>query len=258
VIPAEIRSQLEEVVAGLRSALGGDLVGVYLHGSMALGCFGPHSDIDVVAVSARKLGPERKHAFVQMLLEVSNAPRPVELDVILASTLRRWRHPAPFEFHYSESLRVRFEAGELEPWEDSVNRDLAAHAAFIREAGVAMVGPPPSEVFPEIPEDDFCDALLYDVDWWRDHLCELEEIPGGVRNAVLSLARIWATLATGDQHSKATGVEWTLPRLPAELGPVLEHAYAAYLGTAEERWNDAPVADYVSVLAGEIDALTQR
>jgi predicted nucleotidyltransferase len=258
VIPAEMRSQLGEVLAGLRSELGGDLVGVYLHGSVVLGCFGPHSDIDVMAVSVRKLGRDRKHALVQMLLEVSNAPRPVELDVILASTLRRWRHPAPFEFHYSESLRGRFEAGELEPWEHGVNRDLAAHAAVIREAGVAVVGPPPSEVFPEIPEADFCDALRYDVEWWRGHLAELEEIPGGVRNAVLSLARIWATLSTGDQHSKATGVEWTLPQLPAELRLVLEHAYAVYLGTAEERWSDLPVADYVSAVAGEIDVLTQR
>jgi Aminoglycoside adenylyltransferase, C-terminal domain len=212
--------------------------------------------VDVLGVSTRPLPRARKRELLDMLLDVSGSPRQVELDLVLVSTLRAWQHPAPFEFHYSESLRERFEAGEVEPWEVNTNRDLAAHVAVTREAGVALVGPPPEDLFPEIPSDDFRDALLYDVEWWREHVFELEAIPGGVRNAVLSLARIWASLATGTQHSKATGVEWALPRLPADLPPVLEHARNLYTGHEDvEGWPELPVAAYIATVAAEIGAI---
>jgi streptomycin 3"-adenylyltransferase len=229
---------------------------VYLHGSAVLGCFGPLSDVDLVAVAAHRLGRGQKRQLADILLDISGSPRPVELDLVLLSALRDWRHPAPFEFHYAESLRDRFRSGEHEPWESSTNRDLAAHVVVVRNAGVAIVGPPPGELFPDIPADDFRDALLYDVTWWREHVDELELIPGGIRNAVLSLARIWATLATGRQHSKATGTDWALPRLTAELRPVLERGRDLYIGKeGVERWAYLPVATYIESVAAEIDHL---
>lgn len=250
-----IPEQAEAVADGLRRLLGDDLVGVYLHGSAVLGCFGPLSDVDVLAVAAQPLGRPRKRRLVDMLLDVSGSPRPVELDLVLLSTLREWRHPAPFELHYAESLRHRFEAGELEPWGGDTNRDLAAHVAVSRAAGIALVGPPPAELLPEVPEKDFRDALLWDVEWWRDHAAELATIPGGIRNAVLSLARIWATFTTGATYSKATGAEWALTRLPEELRPVLRHALELYRGDAEEHWDGLPLDDYMAAISAEIDRL---
>jgi predicted nucleotidyltransferase len=253
VIPREA----ELVADRLEQLLGDDLVGVYLHGSAVLGCFGSLSDVDVIAVAAQPLVHEKKRALLTVLLDLSGPQRSVELDVVLVSTFREWRHPAPFEFHYSESLRGRFESGELEPWESRTNRDLAAHVVVTREDGVALVGPPPAEVFPRIPNEDFRDALLYDVEWWRAHVGELATIPGGVRNAVLSLARIWATVATGATHSKATGFDWALARLPAELRPVLEHGRNLYVGVEDqERWQELPVAAYIAAVADEIEAVT--
>lgn len=248
-----IPRQAEAVDAELQRLLGDSVVGVYLHGSAVLGCFGPLSDVDVLAVAARPLEPGEKRSLAGTLLEISGSPRPVELDVVLRSALREWRHPSCFELHFSESLRPRFEAGELEPW-GPTNRDLAAHVVVTRETGVALAGPPPEELFPAIPEEDFRDALLFDVEWWRQHTTELAAIPGGHRNAVLSLARIWATLSTGSQHSKATGVEWALPLLQPELKPVLSHARDLYSGAArEERWQELPVAAYIATLADAID-----
>ena len=75
---------------------------------------------------------------------------------------------------------------------------------------------------------------------------------------MLSIARIWATLATGTPQSKASGAEWALPRLPAELRSTLEHGLDVYTGATEERWSDLPVARVHRLRCLEIDALTQR
>ena len=206
------------MVEELQRALGDDLVGVYLHGSAVLGCFGPQSDIDLVAVS-HAVRAEQRRRLVDALLEIS-APyepagplRPVELDLVLASAIDPWHYPTPFDFHYGESHRSRFEAGELELWERRESRDLAAHVTVLRHAGRPFVGPPVEQVFPEVPWADYVDALTHDLDWCRERWAERP------RYGVLSIARIWATLATGVPQSKATGAEWALPRLPDELHP---------------------------------------
>ena len=49
------RRQVDEILASLRSVLGEDLVGAYLHGSAALGRLRQQSDIDVLAVAARTM-----------------------------------------------------------------------------------------------------------------------------------------------------------------------------------------------------------
>jgi hypothetical protein len=83
--------------------LGDDLVGVYLHGSGATGCFNPdRSDIDLLVVSRQTLAPEQRRAVAELLLACSGAPYPVELTLLTIEQLRPWRHPTPFGFHYSE------------------------------------------------------------------------------------------------------------------------------------------------------------
>ena len=260
MIPESARGQLEDIVSGLAQILEDALLAVYLHGSAVLDCFGPRSDIDLLAVVQAPVPLEAKRSLVTLVLaesgpyEGTGGRWPVELDVVPVAALRRWRHPAPFEFHYGEYLRPRFEAGELEPWESPENRDLAAHVRVARHSGVALVGPPPEDLLPEVPEADFRDALLYDLEWGREHLRELGGIPGGIRNLVLGLARVWSTLATGEPQSKVSGAAWALPRLRAELRPVLEHARDLYVGALEdERWGTLPVADYNEAVADAVD-----
>ena len=254
MIPTEIRPQADAVVDELRRALGDDLIGVYLHGSAVLGCFGPGSDIDLVVVSRHPVGAEQRHHLVSALPEISapyepaGAPRPVELDLVLAAAISPWRYPVSLDFHYSEEFRARFRAGEIEAWEGLESRNLATHVTVLHDAAIALVGPPVEQLFPEVPWADYVDALTHDLDLCRTRFAERP------RYGVLSIARNWATVATGVPHSKATGAEWTLPRLPAELQRVLEHGLNVYTTGAEERWNRLPVADYIAFVADEVEA----
>lgn len=167
----------------------------------------------------------------------------LELDVVVGPALQPWRYPPPFDFHYSESWRDAFLQGDVEPWRRRENPDLAAHIWIARRVGVALSGPPPTEALPEVPSSSYRAALLDDVDW------ALEHREGKESYAVLDLARVWATLATFDVHSKVSGVD----AAATAARPVLEHGLAVYRGEEQDqRWQGLPVEDYVAYVVEQI------
>lgn len=226
--PAELHDQVRALQTGVTDIVGSSLLGIYLHGSLALGCFNPaRSDIDLLAVVSRPLELEEKLALTDVLLHVSAAPYGIELHVLSDDQLRNWRHPSPFELHYGESHRepLAFEPVAVLERMDPTDPDLAAHVKVAHAAGIALVGPPASDVFPEIPWHDYADALRRDLEWTRTARSALY--------GVLSPCRVWASLESGEVHSKASGAEWALTRLPAELRPQVELALASYCGAGE-------------------------
>jgi len=204
--------QLDVLAAGLQQIFGDRLIGVYVHGSFALGCFNPRrSDLDVIAIARGAPTPAEYSRLVGLLIGVTDHPRPLEFHLLLPEDLAPWRHPCPFELHYHDRV---IERGE--------DRDLAAHITVARRAGIALVGPPAPQVFPEVPWADFEDALRHDLAWTRENARELYR--------ALSPLRVWAALETKAPHSKASAAAWAIPRLPAAVRPVAERALAAYEG----------------------------
>ena len=78
----------------------------------------------------------------------------------------------------------------------------------------------------------------------------LADLDDDTRNVVLTLARIWTTVATGMIRSKADAADWALERLPKDHRAVLARARAIYVGDHLEEWDDlapavGPYARYV-------------
>jgi predicted nucleotidyltransferase len=227
--PAAVRAQLDRLTRELQETLRDALFGAYVHGSLALGCFNAAtSDIDVLGVTERSLTEDEKLALVDVFLRISLDPNAIEADVVSLAELRNWRHPSPFELHYSEWRRGRWTADPRATLASfpTGNADLATHVAVARTAGIRLVGPPPEDVFPSVPDADFRDSLLRDLEWSRD-------TQAGAVYGILSPCRIWAALETGELHSKVSGARWALPRLPAELRPMVRRALASYTGAGE-------------------------
>lgn len=225
--PAELRDQVRALQTGMTDVLGTSLVGMYVHGSLALGCFNARSDVDLIAAVSRPLGLEEKLALTDVLLHVSAAPYAIELHVLTTDQLHSWRHPSGFELHFGETHRESLAVepvAELERMSPT-DPDLAAHVKVARAAGIALAGLPPHEAFPEIPWEDYADALRRDLEWTRTSRSALY--------GILSPCRVWASLETGEVHSKASGAEWALPRLPADLRPHVQRALASYVGAGE-------------------------
>ena len=230
-------TQITTIVAGIRDVLGDDLVGAYLHGSAVLGGFRPDSDIDLLVVSKRRTTVEEKRHLVDFLLSVSGAKaaapgRPVELDVVVESEIRPWRYPPPFDFHYSELWRERFESGDLEPWTASTNPDLASAITMALLGDEPLAGPPAAQVFDPVPRSDYVEAILRDIETVDEFL------PWDTRNVVLTLPRIWSAVATDAVYSKEEAALWALLRLPAEHRLVLDLALAGYRGELDDSWDE--------------------
>jgi hypothetical protein len=66
----------------------------------------------------------------------------------------------------------------------------------------------------------------------------LGDLEDDTRNVLLTLARMWSTLATGEIRSKDAAVDWALPLLPDAHRELLELARDAYLGTAADAWKE--------------------
>jgi streptomycin 3"-adenylyltransferase len=240
-----IPGQAREVAEELAVYLGDNLVGVYLHGSFALGCGNlAVSDIDLLVVTRRRLELEERVLFAVLptgRYDEPGWPRPLELSVVTLEQLHPWRHPTPYDLHLAPR-------GIVAP---GVDADLAAHITVTRRAGVALVGPPPPDVFPEVPRADYEDSLL------RDFRSSLEADTEDRRYAILSTARIWAQLAEPDElHTKESGAIWALARLPPDLRRPLELALASYRtdGRDVDVTNDELRA-YLDAVAAEVRRL---
>ena len=236
----EARGHLDDLVRGVRDVLGDGLVGVYLHGSLALGCFNPAlSDIDVLVVTLRPLTSTEREALAPLLA----AGGRIDISFLPEPSLRRWRHPAPYDLHFA------WKGGRLlGPGED---HDLAAHVTVARHGGVALLGPPPVDVFPEVPWEDYEDSLRRDLESCGEH--------GGGIYAVLSPARIWATLTERVVHSKASGAAWALERAPQEFQPLLSQALETYrIGTSDQLFERHEVRPFVDFVIAQVTPSRSR
>jgi len=75
-------------------------------------------------------------------------------------------------------------------------------------------GPPTQQMSSPVPWADYVYSILADFDECDSRLTQTY--------AVLSVARVWVTLATGQGHSKESGTNWVLERVPSHLHTILE------------------------------------
>lgn len=251
---------LDEVVKLVRNVLGSDVIGAYLFGSAVLGGLRHESDLDILAVSKRPTTPQEKRRLIQSLLSISGQATPqgrlrrVELTIVVESDVKPWRYPPRMDFQYGDWWRTEFESGEVEPWKSAVNPDLSVLITMTMLSGKTVFGPTPAEVFDPIPQDDLIRAMIDGISGLRD------DVDSDTRNVLLTLARIWSTVATGIIRSKDAAADWALGRLPEAHRPVLARACAIYLGDDSERWDDLkdrlhPFADFI---IGEIHESLHR
>jgi predicted nucleotidyltransferase len=105
-ISAPARTQLQTLCERLQTLLGEELVGIYLHGSLAMQCFHPsHSDLDPLVVNQQRMSVDTNYHLMHLLLRLSNAPYPIEISFLILSEIHPFEHPLPFNLHYSEMWR---------------------------------------------------------------------------------------------------------------------------------------------------------
>ncbi|MER5402136.1 aminoglycoside adenylyltransferase family protein [Streptomyces sp. NPDC002599] len=251
-------NQVQQIVELVEGVLGQDVLGTYLHGSCVLGGLRPASDVDVLVISRRRMDEQDRRTLLGGLLRISgsrNKARPVELTVVVQSEVRPWRYPPTADFLYGEWLRAEYEAGQVPQPEPMP--DLALLITMTLTGDHPLVGPRPAQVLDPVPRVDLVRASVAGITGL------LDDLHSDTRNVLLTFARIWTTLATGQIKSKDAAAGWALAQLPPEHRPVLEHARELYLNWpySEESWSDAlqaQVRPHVDRVLAEIDQLRNR
>jgi streptomycin 3"-adenylyltransferase len=251
-------NQVQEIVGLVGGVLGQDVIGTYLHGSAVLGGLRPASDVDVLVVSRRRMDEQDRRTLCGGLLRISgsgNKVRPVELTVVVQSEVRPWRYPPTGDFLYGEWLRAEYEAGKVPQPEPMP--DLALLITMTLTGDHPLTGPRPAQVLDPVPQADLIRASVAGIP------SLLDDLHSDTRNVLLTFARIWTTLATGQIKSKDAAADWTLAQLPPEHRAALGYARQLYLNFpySEERWSDelqAQVRPHVDRVLAEIDRLRTR
>ena len=146
--------------------------------------------------------------------------------------VRPWRYPPRMELQYGEWLRDALLAGVIEP-EPAENPDLGVLITMVRQSGQALIGPTATGVLDAVPNADLDRAM---VDGVPPLMADLAD---DTRNVLLTLARIWATLVTGEIRSKDEAASWAMSRLPDAFRPTLARARDLYLtGGYGDPWDD--------------------
>jgi predicted nucleotidyltransferase len=234
--PPAVRAQVETFACGIEGLLGEDLVGLYLHGSLAMGCFNPdRSDIDLLGVTRNPMPIAARRALAEFVLRSSLVPRPIEISFLCQGDLVPWRHPTPFEFHYSETWRERIgkelENGAWQRWDENkaCDDDLAAHLTIARHRGVCLSGAPIEQALPVVPPRDYRASIVGDFCW------ALERVALDPAYLVLNACRVYAYLRAAKICSKEEGGTWALAVLPPEHHALIVEALDQYRGDGEGR-----------------------
>ena len=217
---------LDRIVADTKAILGDGLVGIYLHGSLAFGCFNwAKSDIDYLTVVEREPTQAQKEALIAAILALdADCPRKgIEMSVVLARDCRQFTHPTPYVLHYSNDYRDRYRADLAGTCAavHGLDRDLAAHFTVTRAVGVPLWGAPVADVFALVPAADYLDSIWFDVEGAEDDILENPVY------VILNLCRVLAYLRDGAVLSKAQGGEWGIAHLP-EDADLIRAALTAY------------------------------
>ena len=235
-------------MAVLGGVLGGDVLGAYLYGSAVSGGLRHRSDLDLLVISARSTTHAEKGRLIAGLLPLSGRraaagpARSLEVTVVVQAAVRPWRYPPDLDFQYGDWLRADYDRGDVTPWE-SPNPDLAVLLTTALAASEPLIGPDLAELVDDVPRHDLDRAMLDSI---PGLLADLED---DTANVLLTLARMWQTLATGEISPKDVAAGWAIERLPVDLQPGLARAQAVYTGTGSDTWDD---------IRASVEGLTKR
>jgi hypothetical protein len=215
----DLNQLLAELVIGVKKILG-DLCGVYLQGSFAVGDADAYSDVDFIVVTRDDVTPEQQAALQALHQKLYALPTPwaqhLEGSYIPRKVLRR---PDP-----ERRPLLYLDNGATEFVRDS-HDNTAVVRWSLREHGVVLAGPDPRELVEPITADELRADVRWALGLWQAWFRSNGSIDRrALAVAVLSHARILHTLAIGEVSSKRAAGEWALHALDPEWTSLIRWA----------------------------------
>ena len=251
MISLQTDSLLNCFVEESKKILCDNLVGVYLHGSLVMGCFNPQkSDIDLIIVIDKPISDSIKRAYLDTVVQFNAlAPKKgIEMSIVLREVCKPFVYTTPFELHFSAGY-LDWYGEDPDDYISEMNgtdKDLAAHFTIINKRGRCLYGAPIEDVFAAVPSDDYMDSIWFDIEG------AVEEITEYPLYLTLNLARVLAYKKEGLVLSKKEGGDWALEHLPTEYHPLIADALREYSESAEIVYDDILAKRYAEYVIREL------
>jgi len=220
-------SLLQTIADRYSAILEDNLVGIYVHGSIAFQCFNwDESDIDFIVVVKQAVSEQRKLQLLAVLEALwTQAPaKGFEMSVVQLKHCQHFVYPTPYELHASNACWSQYleNPRALCTGDVKTDSDLAAHFTVIKHRGIVLCGEPISLVFGDVPAKDYLDSLRLDM---QNAERDVLDHPVSV---VLNLCRVYAYLKDQVILSKEEGGQWALDHLPRRYADVVAEALRKY------------------------------
>lgn len=245
---------LSEIKKGYLSLLNENLVGIYVHGSIAFDCFNwSKSDIDFIVVVKQSLTPNKRREildFINSLRSIS-PPKGIEMSVLLLNDCQNFTHPCRYDLHYSEAWYTTDDKklNEICLDGEKTDPDLAAHLTIIKNCGIVLYGDPIDSVFGEVTREDYIDSLI------RDTTHAPDEILNQPMYIVLNLCRIMAYLKDGVILSKEKGADWGSTNLDQYYKPLIDSAALSYTTNHRMHYDKNLAKEFATAMLEQIKTL---
>jgi hypothetical protein len=207
----ELREVLNTFVDEIKAELAGNLIGIYLVGSIASGDFDLDSDVDFLVVTNAELTEANMKSLQDIQIKIHDIDcypaKHLEGSYISISDLNNWSVVGEKKLYYFDNGSTAYELS---------THDNQWHVRWIlRERGITLVGQKPETILQSIPLNEmfseimttmlqvlkfFQEEINRPLSFWNSRF--------GQSFAVLTYCRMLHTLHTGTVQSKKAGVKW--------------------------------------------------
>ena len=236
--PDILKQKLSNYSKELLEIFGDDLLGVYLYGSLARGCYHPAaSDVDIIVVTKGQYKEPDTSAILQIHLNVGT---PVDAAFVSEAQLCTDVFPTPVTFLMKSMPDYKI------VYVPEGRGDFLLQRQDVYEAGVALVGALPKDQFNPVPWPLLTQSLDYLFPYIVSHF----------KNPVLMLCRIAHAWTKHSLCGKKQAGEWAAEALGEQWSPVISTALAEYAnGVTKPTIPAATLSEFEDFCAKYIDDL---
>jgi hypothetical protein len=253
-VPIEVEQLKQEIARDFPGMLEGNLVGIYLWGSLTYEAFDSEaSDIDCVVVLERDLN-DREFADLEDWFTQAVGRNP-------------WADKLDMRFHLRDELLVRnskmcsYHFRKLQRHHSDANPFIWINIA---QSGIALYGIRPTEIAPEIDDATLSAALILELEYLKEETAAEKGNYGATTRygvstlmyqaySVLTACRIVYTFHNKRLVSKNQAAKWCMQNLPqswkATIADAIENRMTPDGRSNEALWNAAN--DFITFV-GEI------
>lgn len=224
LLPNPVTEMLRSLLLAIQEAIGDELVGVYLRGSLALGDFDPvTSDLDFLAVTKLPVSDEKFAVLSVLHTQLAKIPnayaQQLEGAYIDHNALKRFRAAERYP---------TIERGGFLRWSEH-HTNWILERWIVREHGITLIGPDPKTLIEPISEEEIHSAVSIRLRDWVSFANQLDDPNwrsslGHKAYVVETMCRIMFTLECGNICSKPNAVIWALETFPEPWRSLVERS----------------------------------